>query len=281
MVDIDELHDAAGDGSGRPSSSSIAHRRSHEIIDVTMKWSRNGYAETLLHAMSPAGEPATGTQGLEARRAKRSSALGDPARVVLARDGSGLSRYDYVTAEALAAASHRDLDESDACRTVSFDAARRRRQRHAGESDERHPGRRPRVGEDRNAVERAHAVRLRHDDRRRAAGRFRSWSTTSACRRRRSMRSSIRRWCGWWSFTGSSAFGGRWPVQARVLTGRLAADLASETETRETGERSAGLLVPRFRATRTVRRSSPSSSRPRRRRARRQGPRETASRRRP
>ena len=33
-----------------------------------MKWSRNGYAETLLTAMAPAGEPATGTRGLETLR---------------------------------------------------------------------------------------------------------------------------------------------------------------------------------------------------------------------
>jgi D-alanyl-D-alanine carboxypeptidase/D-alanyl-D-alanine-endopeptidase (penicillin-binding protein 4) len=70
-----------------------------EIVDVTLKWSRNGYAETLLLAMSPES-PATMTQGL--------TALGSTLREWGAReedyiphDGSGLSRYDYVTAEML------------------------------------------------------------------------------------------------------------------------------------------------------------------------------------
>ena len=71
-----------------------------EIADVLMKWSRNGYAETLLTAMAPAGEAATGTRGLEAMRTALAG-FGLPPESYLPRDGSGLSRYDYVSADAL------------------------------------------------------------------------------------------------------------------------------------------------------------------------------------
>jgi D-alanyl-D-alanine carboxypeptidase/D-alanyl-D-alanine-endopeptidase (penicillin-binding protein 4) len=71
-----------------------------EIIDVTMKWSRNGYAETLLRSMSPAGAPATEAAGLAAM-AETLNRWGISRDYYLARDGSGLSRYDYLTADAL------------------------------------------------------------------------------------------------------------------------------------------------------------------------------------
>ncbi|HXG88301.1 MAG TPA: D-alanyl-D-alanine carboxypeptidase/D-alanyl-D-alanine-endopeptidase [Vicinamibacterales bacterium] len=71
-----------------------------EIIDVTNKWSRNIYAETLLHAMAPPGAPATGAVGIKRLR-ETLSAWGIPADSYLSRDGSGLSRYDFVSANAL------------------------------------------------------------------------------------------------------------------------------------------------------------------------------------
>jgi D-alanyl-D-alanine carboxypeptidase/D-alanyl-D-alanine-endopeptidase (penicillin-binding protein 4) len=71
-----------------------------EIADVLMKWSRNGYAETLLHALAPADRPATGTRGMPAMR-EALAALGLASDGYLARDGSGLSRYDYVSAASL------------------------------------------------------------------------------------------------------------------------------------------------------------------------------------
>lgn len=71
-----------------------------EIADVTMKWSRNGYAETLLHALAPADRAATGTRGMPGMR-EALAALGLGPDGYLARDGSGLSRYDYVSAESL------------------------------------------------------------------------------------------------------------------------------------------------------------------------------------
>lgn len=72
-----------------------------EIADVLMKWSRNGYAETLLMTLAPAGEPATAAAGLAALRETLTAwGLQDE---IAARDGSGLSRYDAVTPYALTA----------------------------------------------------------------------------------------------------------------------------------------------------------------------------------
>ena len=71
-----------------------------EIVDVTLKWSRNVYAETLLLAMAPQGEPATDVKGLEALR-ETVTGWGVAPESYVPRDGSGLSRYDYVTSDAL------------------------------------------------------------------------------------------------------------------------------------------------------------------------------------
>ncbi len=71
-----------------------------EIIDVTMKWSRNIYAETLLLATSPPDAPATGTRALQSMR-ETLEAWGIVRDAYLPRDGSGLSRYDYVSADML------------------------------------------------------------------------------------------------------------------------------------------------------------------------------------
>ena len=71
------------------------------IIDVTLKWSRNLHAETLLRSMAPAGEPATAEGGLKnvAETLRRWGLFDDH---FLSSDGSGLSRYDYLTADGLA-----------------------------------------------------------------------------------------------------------------------------------------------------------------------------------
>jgi D-alanyl-D-alanine carboxypeptidase/D-alanyl-D-alanine-endopeptidase (penicillin-binding protein 4) len=71
-----------------------------EIIDVALKWSRNIYAETLLLAAASPGTPATGARGLESMR-KTLTRWGILPEFYVPRDGSGLSRYDYVTADAL------------------------------------------------------------------------------------------------------------------------------------------------------------------------------------
>ena len=71
-----------------------------EIVDVTNKWSRNLYAETLLRSLSPAGAPATTEAGLKVLT-ETLRTWGISPDYYLARDGSGLSRYDYLTPDAL------------------------------------------------------------------------------------------------------------------------------------------------------------------------------------
>ncbi|MGE3191814.1 MAG: D-alanyl-D-alanine carboxypeptidase/D-alanyl-D-alanine-endopeptidase [Vicinamibacterales bacterium] len=71
-----------------------------EIADVTLKWSRNLYAETLLYAMAPAEAPATPGAGIDRLR-EVVRPWGVFPEFFLPRDGSGLSRYDTVTADSL------------------------------------------------------------------------------------------------------------------------------------------------------------------------------------
>lgn len=70
------------------------------IVEPVLKWSRNGYAETLLWALSPIGKPASEAAGLKVMR-EALTRLGVPPETYGAYDGSGLSRYDMVSAEAL------------------------------------------------------------------------------------------------------------------------------------------------------------------------------------
>jgi D-alanyl-D-alanine carboxypeptidase/D-alanyl-D-alanine-endopeptidase (penicillin-binding protein 4) len=69
------------------------------IIDVCLKWSRNEYAETMLRSLAPEGE-ATAEAGLDVVR-ETLSKWGIPSPLYVARDGSGLSRNDYLSAEVL------------------------------------------------------------------------------------------------------------------------------------------------------------------------------------
>ncbi|MDP2055810.1 MAG: D-alanyl-D-alanine carboxypeptidase/D-alanyl-D-alanine-endopeptidase [Acidobacteriota bacterium] len=71
-----------------------------EIVDTTNKWSRNLYAETLLRSLSPPGGPATTEAGLKVL-SDTLGRWGVSTDYYLARDGSGLSRYDYLTPDAL------------------------------------------------------------------------------------------------------------------------------------------------------------------------------------
>jgi D-alanyl-D-alanine carboxypeptidase/D-alanyl-D-alanine-endopeptidase (penicillin-binding protein 4) len=71
-----------------------------ELIDVALKWSRNIYAETLLRSIAPDGAPKSAAGGLK-ELASTLNNWGIFGEYFLARDGSGLSRYDYVTADAL------------------------------------------------------------------------------------------------------------------------------------------------------------------------------------
>jgi D-alanyl-D-alanine carboxypeptidase/D-alanyl-D-alanine-endopeptidase (penicillin-binding protein 4) len=73
-----------------------------EIIDVCLKWSRNEYAETLLHAVAQPGKPATAVAGLDVMRAQLQT-WGIAPSLIAPRDGSGLSRQDYVAPNAVIA----------------------------------------------------------------------------------------------------------------------------------------------------------------------------------
>ena len=70
------------------------------VIDVCMKWSRNEYAETLLRSLAPSGGGATAEAGL-AVITETLLNWGVKPGLFVARDGSGLSRNDYLAPDAL------------------------------------------------------------------------------------------------------------------------------------------------------------------------------------
>jgi D-alanyl-D-alanine carboxypeptidase/D-alanyl-D-alanine-endopeptidase (penicillin-binding protein 4) len=72
------------------------------VIDVCLKWSRNEYAETLLHSLAPASGGNTAAAGLTAL-SETLDQWGIARSLYVARDGSGLSRNDYVAPDALIA----------------------------------------------------------------------------------------------------------------------------------------------------------------------------------
>lgn len=98
-IDIDELRQPP-DMTGAETWVTDRSAPLYEIVDPLLKWSRNGYAETLLWTMSPAGAPASEAAGLPVMREALTSLGVDPS-LYAAFDGSGLSRYDMVSAEAL------------------------------------------------------------------------------------------------------------------------------------------------------------------------------------
>ena len=74
-----------------------------EVVDVTLKWSRNEYAETMLRALDlNARSEASADGGLDTVRATLER-WGVPAEGYRIFDGSGLSRYDGLSADALVA----------------------------------------------------------------------------------------------------------------------------------------------------------------------------------
>ena len=99
-VDVDDVTDAP-----RRSPTAIATHRSPPLATLAvrlMKESQNLYAETLLKTLSARAGPAVATA--ERGRLEVAAALqawGVAAADLIQRDGSGLSRYDYVTAAAL------------------------------------------------------------------------------------------------------------------------------------------------------------------------------------
>ena len=70
------------------------------VIDVCLKWSRNEYAETMLRSLAPAGAAATAEAGLAVVNETLLN-WGVKPELYVARDGSGLSRNDYIAPEAL------------------------------------------------------------------------------------------------------------------------------------------------------------------------------------
>jgi len=98
-VDIDDIRDAPP----RPTGAPIVSHRSPALSTLAirlMKVSQNLYAETFLKTLAAGPTPATAAAG----RAIAQTALqawGIGADGLIQRDGSGLSRYDYVTPDAL------------------------------------------------------------------------------------------------------------------------------------------------------------------------------------
>ena len=100
-VDIDELAREPGD---RETVVLFSHRSDplSRLAETLMTLSQNQYAETFLKSLGAGSGPAT------SRRAggwfvKRSPRRGVQASDIVYADGSGLSRYDLVSAEALVA----------------------------------------------------------------------------------------------------------------------------------------------------------------------------------
>ena len=90
------------------------------IIDVCLKWSRNEYAETMLRSLAPDTGQATAEAGLAVVRDTLSK-WGVAPELYVARDGSGLSRNDYLSPDVLIpvlTAMWRDPRHSDAFRAA-------------------------------------------------------------------------------------------------------------------------------------------------------------------
>jgi serine-type D-Ala-D-Ala carboxypeptidase/endopeptidase (penicillin-binding protein 4) len=98
-IDIDDIHDALPRAVGDP----LVTLRSAPLSTLAvrlMKVSQNLYAETFLTTLS-ASAPASGAAGAATARTVLSP-WGVAEGGLILRDGSGLSRYDFVTADALA-----------------------------------------------------------------------------------------------------------------------------------------------------------------------------------
>jgi D-alanyl-D-alanine carboxypeptidase/D-alanyl-D-alanine-endopeptidase (penicillin-binding protein 4) len=98
-LDIDELRQPP-DMTGAETWITDRSAPLYEIVDPLQKWSRNGYAETLLWTLSPPGAPASEAAGV-AVLGETLTSLGVDPSLYRAFDGSGLSRYDMVSPEAL------------------------------------------------------------------------------------------------------------------------------------------------------------------------------------
>jgi D-alanyl-D-alanine carboxypeptidase/D-alanyl-D-alanine-endopeptidase (penicillin-binding protein 4) len=107
-VDIDEIQDAPP----RPRAPLITHRSAplSTLATRLMKVSQNLYAETLLKTIATTS-PRTAERG-RSEAAATLQGWGVGPEGLIQRDGSGLSRYDYVTADALVTIlTHVDREE--------------------------------------------------------------------------------------------------------------------------------------------------------------------------
>jgi serine-type D-Ala-D-Ala carboxypeptidase/endopeptidase (penicillin-binding protein 4) len=100
-VDIDELAREPGD---RETVVLFSHRSDplSRLAETLMTLSQNQYAETFLKSLGAGSEPATFEAGRRVVRETLAS-WGVQASDIVYADGSGLSRYDLVSAEALVA----------------------------------------------------------------------------------------------------------------------------------------------------------------------------------
>ncbi len=101
-ADIDDLAPADRDAVRRDARVLLVHRSEPlaEIAKVLMKVSQNLYAETLLRMLAAPAAPASVERGRAVVREVLAS-WGVPDASFIMYDGSGLSRYNYVTAETL------------------------------------------------------------------------------------------------------------------------------------------------------------------------------------
>ena len=107
-VDIDDVRDAPP----RPSAPLVSYRSPplSTLAVRLMKVSQNLYAETFLKTLCPEAPRTSDCGRREVASVLKRWGIGSDA--LIQRDGSGLSRYDYVTADALAAIlTHVDRDE--------------------------------------------------------------------------------------------------------------------------------------------------------------------------
>ena len=167
-VDLDEVDAEVVDDGLRV----LASHRSPPLSDIAgtlMGVSQNLYAETLLRTLDQDHRPRTAEAGRDVMREVLESWGVDPSRVIVA-DGSGLSRYNYVTARTLVDVLQRMHDGPASRLAVPGHPAGGRSQRHARNETDRDGRRWQGTREDRVDVERACAVGLRDERGRGDAG---------------------------------------------------------------------------------------------------------------